>query len=73
MILNDGSLHPQAADKCAMSPEEVTLTFDSLPDVARQLAGDQQEPHEDDDLNDNEADDNHGVTRRRAPGKLETN
>ncbi|XP_033637587.1 uncharacterized protein LOC117298435 [Asterias rubens] len=58
------------ADKSAMSPEEVTLTFDSLPDVARQSARGQHEPQDDDDMDVNEADDNSGATRRRAPAPV---
>ncbi len=68
MVLNACSPRPQDADKTAMSPEEVTLTFDTLPDVARRSAGDQQETLDDLDLDDNGTDDNSGATRRRAPG-----
>lgn len=72
LTLDTFSSRSQDADKSAMSPEEVTLTFDSLPDVARRSAGDQQESHKDDDLDDDD-EDNSGATRRRAPGKLDTN
>ena len=71
LLFNAYSTHSQDADKSAMSPEEVTLTFDSLPDVARQSARGQHEPQDDDDMDVNEADDNSGATRRRAPGMLQ--